>query len=421
MNRSQKHTLAIEGGQKAITKSLPSIKNSSGRQFGREEIEEVTKVLESGTLSFLYGSRVKTFERMFAEAHQIEHAVAVSSGTAALHTAMVYLNPDPGDEIIMSPISDMGSVIPILYQLAVPVFVDIDPALQNIDPSLIEAKITDRTKGIIVTHIHGNPADMDPIMKIAKKYGLFVIEDCAQAHMATYKGRLVGTIGDMGCFSLQQSKHITTGEGGMVITHENNRFGRDIRLCMDKSWPRTQHDRDHLFLAPAYHMTELQGAVGVAQMPKYGNSIARRRSAGKLLDDRLDGWDFATRIPGREDSLNTYFQYCFRVDPNRFTVDVAQVVNALNAEGLYSWQGYPGPVPLYRYPVVKDHMTFGRSGFPFTLDERTKSHRYDLGLCPEAEKACQETIVLPWSEGLEPEDVKMIGDALEKVFSAYLA
>lgn len=421
MTDKERSKLAIDGGQAAVTKALPSIKNSSGRLIGKEEIEEVTKVLQSGTLSFLYGDRVKKFERMFAEAHGIEHAVAVSSGTAALHTAMVYLDPEPGDEIIMSPISDMGSVIPILYQLAVPVFVDIDPALQNIDPALIEEKITDRTKGIIVTHIHGNPADMDPIMEIARKHDLFVIEDCAQAHMATYKGRLVGTIGDMGCFSLQQSKHITTGEGGMVITHENNRFGRDLRLCMDKSWPRTKHDRDHLFLAPAYHMTELQAAVGIAQMPKYETAITRRRAAGKLLDQRLDQWDFVTRIPGREDSLNTYFQYCFRIDPDRFSVDVRHIVDALNAEGLYSWQGYPGPVPLYRYPVVKDHKTFGHSGYPFTLDKRTRSHSYELGLCPKAERACQETIILPWSEGMTSEEVTIIGDALEKVFTAYLA
>lgn len=420
MSHTGTNTLAIDGGKPAITTSLPSIKNASGRQIGREEIEEVTKVLESGTLSFLYGSRVKTFERMFAEKFNIEHAVAVSSGTAALHTAMVYLNPEPGDEVIMSPISDMGSVIPILLQLAVPVFVDIDPTLQNIDPALIEEKITDRTKAIIVTHIHGNPADMDPIMEIAKKHGIFVIEDCAQAHMATYKGRLVGTIGDMGCFSLQQSKHITTGEGGMVISRRNNQFGRDVRLCMDKGWQRSQHDRDHLFLAPAYHMTELQAAVGIAQISKYEMAIEKRREAGAMLNARLDEFDFVTRIPGRPDSLNTYFQYCFRIDPDRFSMDVGHIVEALNAEGLYSWQGYPGPIPLYLYPVVKDHLTFGTSGYPFTLDDRTKSHVYAPGLCPKAEKACQETIVLPWSEGMGKAEVDLIAHALEKVFNAYL-
>ncbi len=416
---NNKNRLALEGGSPTIDNKLPSIKDKSGRQIDTKELEEVKSVLESGTLSYLYGNKVKKFEKLFAAKFGIKYAFAVSSGTAALHTAMVYLNPEPGDEIIMSPISDMGSVIPILYQLAVPVFVDIDPKTQNIDPELIESKITKRTKGIIVTHIYGNAADMNPIMKIAKKYNIFVIEDCAQAHLTMYHGRYVGTIGDMGCFSLQQSKHITTGDGGMVISHQNKQFQRDIRLCTDKGWPREKKVRDHYFLAPAYHMTELQGAVGIAQIEKYDNCINNRRKTAKMLDELIDKNESVQLICELPDTIGTYFLYCFRLNPAYFKVNIQKIVEALNKEGLPCEQGYPGNIPLYLYPVIKDKKTFGTSGWPFDMPHNENNYSYSEGLCPEAEKACEETIVLPWTEGYEDKHVYLIADAINKVIRAY--
>ena len=217
VNKDNGKRLALQGGEPVIRSPLPTVKNSTGRLIGDEERRLVLRVLESGNLAYIYGEMVEKFERRFSELLGTRHAVAVSSGTAALHTALIYRNPDPGDEILVSPITDMGSIIPVLYQQAIPVFVDIDPSNQNMDPALIEQHISPRTRGIIVTHIYGSPADMDPIMEIARKHDLFVIEDCAQAHMTEYRGRKVGSIGDMGCFSFQQSKHITTGDGGMVL------------------------------------------------------------------------------------------------------------------------------------------------------------------------------------------------------------
>jgi len=209
---------------------LPTICNASGRLFGEEKKKAVLAVLESGILGSTYGKVVRQFEQKFADLLKVKHAIAVSSGTAALHTAMVYLNPNPGDEILVSPITDMGTIIAIVCQQAVPVFVDIDPVTQNIDPAQLEKHISPCTKATPPVHIYGSPADMDPIMEVARKHNLFVIEDCAQAHLTEYKGRLVGTIGDMGCFSFQQSKHITTGDGGIVVTHEDKKFGRELRL-----------------------------------------------------------------------------------------------------------------------------------------------------------------------------------------------
>jgi dTDP-4-amino-4,6-dideoxygalactose transaminase len=343
----------------------------------------------------------------------------VSSGTAALHTALIYLDPEPGDEVLVSPITDMGSVIPILYQQAIPVFVDVDSRTQNMDPAKMEAQISPRTRAIVVTHIYGGPADMEPILATAQKHNLFVIEDCAQAHLALYRGRPVGTLGHIGCFSFQQSKHITTGDGGMVVSGEDCRFGRSLRLCFDKGWPREKRGRDHLFLAPNYHMTELQAAVGLAQIDKYTTCIDARCAAAAELDELLAGEEGLRPVETLPECRNTYFYYCFRIDQERLRVDGRQIASALEAEGLEAELGYPGPVPLYLYPMIRDKKTFGRSGWPFTSPAARQSSDYGPGLCPVAERLCTETIVLPWNEGLRSEHVEQIAAAVTKVMEAY--
>jgi len=362
---------------------------------------------------------VRQFEEKFAALIGTEHAIAVSSGTAALHTAIIYLNPDPGDEILVSPITDMGSVIPILYQQAIPVFIDIDPRTQNMDPDKIEEKITSRTRGIMVTHIFGNPADMGPIMEIAKRHDLFVIEDCAQAHLAEYRGRLVGGLGHIGCFSFQQSKHITTGDGGMVVSNEDKRFGRELRLCFDKGWPREKRRRDHYFLAPNYHMTELQAAIGIAQTEKLKIIVENRRKAAMALNSFLSDFDEVQTIRSLPGCIHSYFYVCFTLNLDALRVDSEVFEKALLDEGLECELGYPGPVPLYYYPMIKNKRTFGSSGWPFDSPATQKSWSYPEGLCPEAEKACRSTIVLPWNERLQSKHVELIAEAIHKVIRAY--
>ena len=417
--RTEIEKLAIEGGKPVIASPLPTIKNASGRLIGEEEMALVKEVLESGCLAYIYGSKVAEFEKRFCQLYQVDHSVAVSSGTAALHTAMIYLDPEPGDEILVSPITDMGSVIPILYQQAIPVFVEVDPFNQNMDPRKIEEHISPRTRGIMVTHIYGSPADMDPIMEIARRHNLFVIEDCAQAHMTEYKGRLAGAIGNIGCFSFQQSKHITTGDGGLVMANEDRRFGRRLRECFDKGWPRHKPGRDHYFLAPNYHMTELQAAVGIAQMQKYSISIEARREAAAELDQLLWEEKAVEPVGTLPDCKQTYFYYCFRLKPERLTADTETIVQALRAEGLGCEHGYPGPIPLYLYAMIRDQKTFGKSGWPFNAPTARKRWKYEEGLCPLAEKCCRETIILPWNECLHSEHVQLIAAVLKKVLNAY--
>jgi dTDP-4-amino-4,6-dideoxygalactose transaminase len=331
---------------------------------------------------------------------------------------MLYLNPDPGDEVLVTPVSDMGSVIPIMAQLAVPVFVDIDPVTQNLDPAAIEAAITPRTRAIMVPHIYGAPADMDPIMKIARAHDLFVIEDCAQAHLTRYKGRLVGTIGDIGCFSFQQSKHMTTGDGGIVLINEDEKFGRKLRLCMDKGWPRDRGGRDHLFLAPNYHMTELQAAVGLAQLKKLPEMVSRRRAAGHALREMLSQVPGLRHVDPLPDSYETYFFFPFALDLDHLKTDGVGIAKALQAEGIEGFLGYPGPIPLYQYPVIRDHKTFGASGWPFTLPGVTRQD-FSTSLCPRAEAACKQTILLWWNENISLAHCTQIAAAIRKVLSHY--
>jgi perosamine synthetase len=410
--------LAINGGMPVIAESYPTIRNASGRTIGPEEIRAVTEVLETGCLAYIYGEKVRQFEEEFAALIGTKLAVATSSGTAALHAAVLYLNPEPGDEIIVSPLTDMGSIIPVLSQLAIPVFVDVDPFDQNMDPVKVEAAISPRTRAIIVTHLFGAPAEMDAIMDIARRHKLFVVEDCAQAHLARYKGRITGTIGDMACYSFQQSKHITTGDGGIVVTNEDNRFGRSLRLCTDKGWPRDRPGRDHLFLAPNYHMTELQAAVGLAQLKRLAGVVSARQRNAEVLDIEVNQLE-AVRVLGiRPGCEGVRWAYAFEIALSKLSVDGIAVVDALKAEGVDCFLGYPGKMPLYRYPVISEALTFGKSGLPFTLPG-VRRQDFSVELCPTAERCCLETVVLWWNEMISQDVARQIGAAVRKVVNYY--
>ncbi|HID90529.1 TPA: DegT/DnrJ/EryC1/StrS family aminotransferase, partial [Candidatus Bathyarchaeota archaeon] len=231
--------LAIEGGRPVREEVLPFVPEEA--YIGDGEVEAVLEVLRTKRLSQLTSEKVKEFEEAFAKYYGVGHAIAVSSGTTALHAALAATGIGPGDEVLLPPYTFVATANAILHQNAVPVFVDIDPKTYNIDPEAIERAITDRTKAVIPVHMLGQPADMDPIMEIAEDRGLVVIEDCAQANGAEYKGRKVGTFGDMGCFSFYANKNMTSGgEGGMIITDDGDlaeRAGSIVNHCRVKASP----------------------------------------------------------------------------------------------------------------------------------------------------------------------------------------
>ena len=251
--------------------ALPSDQNATGRTFGAEEIEMLTAAIESGTLTSTKGTFVKQLEAQFAERLGIKHAYACSSGSAALHVAVAAIDPEPGDEIITTSITDMGALTCIVYQGAIPVFCDVDPLTYNVTAESIEKCISEKTKAIMVTHLFGNPCEMGPIMELAKKHNIKVIEDCAQAFDATHHGDKIGTIGDISCFSLQQGKHITTGEGGLVCSNDPELARRSF-LFINKAWGYGDQNPDHYFLALNYRMNDITGAVALAQLNKLDQS-----------------------------------------------------------------------------------------------------------------------------------------------------
>lgn len=388
--------LALYGGKKQINYELPSIKDITGRDIGQEELDLVTEVLKSGNLGYIYGTKIKEFEREWAKLYQVNTAISVSNGTAALHTAMIFLNIQPGDEVLVPAITDMGTVIAVLAENAVPVFVDVDLHTQNMDPRDLEQKITGRTKAIIPVHLYGFPCDMDPIMELARKHQLYVVEDCCQAHLTEYKGKLVGTIGDLGCFSFQQSKQMTTGDGGMVITNRDELCGRKLLWCADKGWPREQR-REHLFLAPNYHMTELQAAVGIAQLRKLPDFIERRRETAISLSSQLKGVKGVFPPLEVDWARNTYYEYALTIDPDQFKVNTIVMAEALTAEGLKTEPGYL-PKPIYMYDLVTNRVG------PLEED-----------MCPVSVRANKGMLYMPWNEKITAQHVEDIAKAIRKV------
>jgi perosamine synthetase len=255
--------------------------------FGDIEKEYADDALSRAEISGFSGSYIPRFEREFAAFCGTKDAVTVSSGTTALHLALAALKIGPGDEVIAQSFTNMATFFAILYQGATPIAVDSEPDTLNIDPALIEARITPRTKAIIVVHIYGHPVDMDPVMAIAKKHGLYVIEDAAEAHGAEYKGKKVGSIGDVGCFSLFANKIITTGEGGMLTMNDPG-LAAEARSLKALAFGR-ENKFMHRDMGYNYRMTNVQAAIGCAQMTRIDDILRRKRDMAAYYLEHLRG------------------------------------------------------------------------------------------------------------------------------------
>ncbi|MBO3803265.1 MAG: DegT/DnrJ/EryC1/StrS family aminotransferase [Candidatus Brockarchaeota archaeon] len=403
--------LAIEGGTPVRRSPFPNRK-----AYGLEEARQVIEALDSQDLFFATGRKVYQFLSEFKSLYGVKHATASNSGTSAIHVALGALNLEPGDEVITTPVSDMGTVAPILLQNCIPVFADVELGTCNLDPDDVEKKITERTRAIIVVHCWGQPADMDRFLSIAKKRGLRLIEDCAQAHFAHYKGRLAGTIGDLGAFSFQQSKHMTCGDGGITITNDEE-LGKRADLFADKGCDWTEDRRYRLryaFLAPCYRMTELQGAVLLAQLKKLRWVAERRQQLGDRLTESIKGLD-GVYPPERAGGVDhRYWGYPIRVDGEK-GLSRDKFVEALVAEGVPAGKAWPGK-PLYLYEMLQKRVTYGSSGYPFTAREG-KMVSYDEGLCPNAERVEREMCTVWINEFYSEGDIDDISEAVRKVAS----
>jgi perosamine synthetase len=409
--------LAIEGGTPVRSDPFPR-----RILIDEEEIEALHALLEKertrgGGFDRYGGEHVEAYEREFAAYHNMPYATATSSGTAAVHTALAALRLDIAQEVISSPITDPGAVAPILWQNCIPIFADANPETFNIDPDSIAQRITERTKAIIVGHIAGQPVDMDPVMEVARAHNIPVIEDCSQAHGAIYKGRLVGTIGDLAAFSLMGGKHHTAGgQGGMVLTRNEELYWNAKRFA-DRGKPFNSPEKKNLFLGLNYRMTELEAVIGRVQLRKLDANLARRRAlaaelAAAIAD--LKAVRMPTIIPG---AVSSYWLMLLRIDTSLLKVSKVEFVQAVAAEGIpidphYDWI-------MYETPWIRQRANYGRSGCPWTCPFYGREVEYE-GSCPNARRAIDAHMVLPWHECLTSREVQDIAAALHKVEAAYL-
>ena len=296
--------------------------------FGDEERRHLMEVMDNATDAWRSGFKVRAFADAFATLHGAQYAVATTTGTGAIHAAVAAVNPEPGDEIITTPTTDIGSVLGIILHNAIPVFADWDPETLNTDPADIEHRITPRTRAILVVHLYGNPCDMGPILEIGRAHNLPVIEDCSQAHLAEYRGQLVGTIGDIGCFSLG-GKTLTTDQGGMVITNDEplarramgfSRKGSEMDSALRSSLAPTSFRRGgnkgYAFLGDSHPMTDLHAAVGLAQFDRWQEATRVRRMTAAILDEvvpQLPGFKIQKVHP---EDRSAYYTYAYTPSTN---------------------------------------------------------------------------------------------------------
>jgi dTDP-4-amino-4,6-dideoxygalactose transaminase len=312
---------------------------------------------------------------------------------------------------VTTSITDMGALTPILYQGAVPVFADVDPRTYNVTAETIERCLSPRTKAIVATHLFGNPCDMKEIMALADRRGIPVIEDAAQSYLARADGALVGTLGAVGCFSLQQGKHITTGEGGLVVTNDEA-LARRMFLFINKAWGYGDPNPDHYFLALNYRVTEMQGAVAVAQLPKLEGVVQARIAHAREMTARLQGIEGIETPTVRSGNVHTYWKYCLRVDDERITDGAVGLARLLKEKGIASAPRYIQK-PAFQCEIFRTQRTFGESRWPFTL-ARPEAVDYDPVRFPGTFDALDHVLVLPWNERYTAEHLDHIAESVRE-------
>ena len=396
--------------------------------IGNEEKQAVMEVLDSGHISsfsasrqgFLGGQKVQAFESAFAEYHAVKYGVAFNSATSGLHAAVAACGIGPGDEVIVPPYSFTATATAVLHHNAIPVFADIDPVTFCLDPRSFEAAITPRTKAVISVHLLGHPADMDQILAIARRHKLKVIEDCAQAPGAKYKGHLAGTMGDCAIYSFQESKNMMTGEGGMLITNDSDlaeqaRMVRNHGETVIAGEPRKYLSHT---IGWNYRMTEIEAAIGIVQLKKLDRQNDGRRELAKHLLDRLPAMP-GLRYPSEPNGIHhVYHVFGMTYDEGLVGVPRKRFIEALVAEGIPVGSGYPRP--LYHNPIFQDRMAYGKQGCPFTCHLYQGTVSYAKGLCPVAEDLCARSAL--WTFVARPpattDDMDDIIRAFEKVIEA---
>jgi dTDP-4-amino-4,6-dideoxygalactose transaminase len=397
--------LALLGGKKTKGKPFPV-----WPYYDANEERVLREVLESRVWWRTPGTKTLEFEGAFAKFHGARHGIAVTNGTAALEVAIAALGITAGDEVIVPDFTFVATASAVLFANALPVMVDVDPATYNIDPDLVEAAITPRTKAIIAVHMGGNPADLDRLTRIAKRNRLALIEDSAHAHASEWRGQRIGTFGVAGTFSFQASKLMTAGEGGMIISN-NDKFEVQARSVHDCGRMPGEWFYSHFIYGSNYRLSEWQGAVLNVQLSRLDEQTKRRHGNSRLLDRLL------SEIPGitpqkvdERCTRNGQYAYIFHVNKKHFAgASTERFIEAMNAEGIPNQASYP---PLHQLHVFRN----GNYRKRLSGKQATQKHAFLKEKFPATKKAAWETVWIPQPALLgDEEDIHEIASALGKI------
>ena len=387
--------LAINGGLPVRDNLLPY-----GRQtIDDDDIQQVVDVLKSDWLTT--GPKVGEFERAFADFVGATHAVAVSNGTAALHTAMFALGIGPGDEVIVTPMTFAASANCVVFQGGTPVFADVDPATLLLDPAKVEAKITPQTKAIVAVDYAGQPCDYDALVRIAQKHDLALVDDACHAVGGSYKGRAVGTLADLNTFSFHPVKHLTTGEGGMITT-DDDEFAARMTVFRNHGITTDHRQRaeagaffyEMVDLGYNYRITDFQCALGISQLRKLPASIEKRQELAAMYDTAFAELDYVAPLAVRDEVSHAYHLYMVQFDTDKLGMSRADIFRALRAENIGVNVHY---IPVHLHPFYRDH------------------YGTERGLCPTAEAAYERLVTLPLYAQMTEFDVDDVVTAIRKL------
>lgn len=362
--------------------------------LGETESRYMNDALNKGAISGFFGEYIPLFESEFAQYSDCAYGISTTSGTTAIHLALLTLSIGKDDEILVSTLTNMASFFPIIYQGAKPIPIDIESDTWNLNPALLEEKITPRTKAILVVHLFGHPVDMDPVIAIAKKYNLFIIEDCAEAHGAIYKGKKVGSLGDIGCFSFYANKIITTGEGGMITTN-NTDLAKKARNLKGLAFGDTNKFM-HKDIGYNYRMTNLQAALGHAQFEKIEIIIESKRKIAMFYSEKLNGLATLQLPVEKPYARNVYWMYHI-VLQGKATNKRALVMQKLLESGIETREGF---IPYNMQDI------FIRKGWT------------NFKECPEANNIALRSFYLPSSPSLSEAELDYVVTNLKKVLKS---
>ncbi len=359
------------------------------RKVEREEILAVKRVMQKKRLTFMSGTEIEEFEVAFAKFMESNYAIAVSSGTAALHVALAAAGIGAGDEVLVPPYTFVATATAVLHQNAIPVFVDIDPISFCMDPNDLSKKLTDNTKAIIPVHLFGHPANLNPIIEFAQENSLVVIEDACQSHGAEYKGKKVGTIGKAGCFSLFESKNMMTGEGGIIITNDEE-FAEQCRLIRHHGEPEWY---TYVQLGYNYRMTTIQAAIGIEQLKKLEKMNEGRIRNSLYLNSLLEDVPGLTLPQVPEYGTHVFHAYAIRIDPSIVGMSGKELTERLNQDFQITQLIYPAG--LYTSTLFQEQKGYGKLKCPFTCPFLEKEIKYSDPQCPQTDRIAENIIGLP--------------------------